>query len=49
MGPELAYFVFGATLVVALAAIWLHYFSRNRKDRVEAPKHRMLEDDDDGR
>ena len=46
MSPQLAYFVFGSTLVVALAAIWIFYYARHRKDRVEAPKHRMLEDDD---
>jgi hypothetical protein len=46
MSPQLAYFLFGATLVAALAAIWIFYFARHRKDRVEAPKHKMLEDDD---
>jgi hypothetical protein len=44
--PELAYFAFGATLVAALAAIWIFYFARRRRQRVEAPKHRMMEDDD---
>jgi len=47
MRGDLAYLVFGATLSVALAVIALFYFRRHRKDRVEAPKHRMLEDDDD--
>jgi cbb3-type cytochrome oxidase subunit 3 len=46
MSPETAYFIFGSTLVAALAAIWVFYYGRKRKDRVEAPKHRMLEDDD---
>lgn len=46
MSPQTAYFVFGSTLVVALAAIWIFYYARKRKDHVEAPKHRMLEDDD---
>jgi hypothetical protein len=46
MTPEVAYFVFGATLCAALAAIGVFYFRRDRKERVEAPKHRMLEDDD---
>jgi hypothetical protein len=49
MGPDLAYFVFGATLCVALAAIALFYYRRDRKQRVEGPKYRMLEDDDDDR
>ena len=46
MGGDPAYFVFGATLTVALAVIAVFYFRGHRKDRVEAPKHRMLEDDD---
>ncbi len=45
MGGDLAYLAFGATLTVALAAIAIFYFRRHRKERVEAPKHRMLEDD----
>jgi cbb3-type cytochrome oxidase subunit 3 len=49
MGANLAYFVFGATLCVALAAIALFYYRRDRKERVEGPKYRMLEDDDDRR
>jgi cbb3-type cytochrome oxidase subunit 3 len=46
VGGDLAYLVFGATLSVALAAIAVFYYRRGRKERVEAPKHRMLEDDD---
>ena len=46
MAADLAYFVFGATLCAALAAIAIFYFRRGRKERVEAPKHRMMEDDD---
>jgi hypothetical protein len=49
MAPDLAYFVFGATLCVALAAIGLFYFRRDRKARIEGPKYRMLEDDDNER
>lgn len=45
MSGEVAYFIFGATLTVALAAIAVFYFRGHRKDRVEAPKHKMLEDD----
>jgi cbb3-type cytochrome oxidase subunit 3 len=44
--PETASLVFGATLCVALAGIGLYYYSRRRKDRVEAAKYKMLEDDD---
>jgi hypothetical protein len=47
--PDLAYLVYGATLAAALAAILAHYFRRGRKERVEAPKYRMLEDDDEPR
>jgi hypothetical protein len=47
MGGDLAYLVLGATLTVALAAIAVFYFRGHRRDRVEAPKHKMLEDDDD--
>jgi hypothetical protein len=46
MGGDVAYFVFGATLTLALAVIAVFYFRSHRKDRVEAPKHKMLEDDD---
>lgn len=46
MTGELAYLLFGATLCVALAWIAIHYFRRHRKDRVEGPKFKMLDDDD---
>ncbi len=45
MGSDLAYLVFGATLCVALAGIGIYYFRAHRKDRVEGPKYRMLDDD----
>lgn len=45
MPAELAYLVFGATLCVALALISVHYYRRGRKDRVEGPKYKMLDDD----
>lgn len=48
MSPQLvAYFVLGLTLCAALAGLGVHYYRRSRKERVEAPKYRMLEDDDD--
>jgi LPXTG-motif cell wall-anchored protein len=46
MGGELAYLVFGATLCVALLGLGLLAYSRRRKDQVEAPKYKMLDDDD---
>jgi cbb3-type cytochrome oxidase subunit 3 len=47
MTPDLAYFVFGATLCVLLAGIAVFYYRRSRKERVESPKYRMLEDDEE--
>lgn len=46
MGPDLAYLVFGATLCALLAGIAGFYYRRGRKERVESPKYRMLEDDE---
>jgi hypothetical protein len=47
MAHELAYLVFGATLCAALAALALFYYRRGARERVEDPKYRMLEDDDE--
>ncbi len=47
MTPDVAYSIFGATLCVALAGIAVFYFRRGRKDRVEAAKYKLLEDDDE--
>jgi len=46
MDGELAYLVFGVTLCVALLGIGVFAYSRRRKERVEAPKYKMLDDDD---
>jgi hypothetical protein len=46
MGGELTYLFFGVVLSVALAGIGIHYFRRHRKEQVEGPKYRMLEDED---
>lgn len=43
---DLAYFVLGLTLCVALAGIAIFTYRRHRKDRVEAPKYEMLKDDE---
>ncbi len=45
MGSEIAYAVFGGTLCLLLVAILAFYYRRNRKDRVEGPKYKMLDDD----
>jgi cbb3-type cytochrome oxidase subunit 3 len=45
-GPGLAYLAFGITLCVALLGVWVFYYRRHRKDRVERAKYKMLEDDE---
>jgi hypothetical protein len=47
MGGDLAYLVFGATLCALLATLAVVYYRRGVKDRVESPKYRMLEDDEE--
>lgn len=42
----LAYLLFTVALGAAFAGIVRHYYSPKRRDAVEAPKHRMLRDDD---
>jgi len=42
----LAYLLFTALLVCVLAGIVAYYYGRRRFERVEAPKYRMLQDDD---
>ncbi len=41
-----SYLLFTVALVAAFAGIVRHYCSPKRRDAVEAPKHRMLRDDD---
>ena len=47
MSGDVAYTILGATLCALLAAIAVFYYRRGRKDRVEGPKYKMLEDDDE--
>jgi cbb3-type cytochrome oxidase subunit 3 len=42
----LAYLFFTLLLAGVFAGIIAYYFNRKRHDRVEAPKYRMLDDDD---
>ena len=41
----LAYLFFTLLLAGVFAGIIAYYFNRKRYDHVEAPKHRMLDDD----
>jgi hypothetical protein len=40
------YLVMGILLVAALAAVTVHMYGRKRKAQVEAPKYKMLDDDE---
>lgn len=42
---EWAYFLFASALAGVFAGIVAYYFNGKRRDRVEAPKYRMLDDD----
>jgi cbb3-type cytochrome oxidase subunit 3 len=44
-GNAWVYLLFSAALAAVFAGIVLYYYSRRRRDRVEAPKYRMLDDD----
>ena len=46
MASDVALLIFGGTLCVALAGISVFYYRRHRKEQIEGPKYRMLEDDD---
>jgi hypothetical protein len=39
------YFGFTAVLALTLAGIMAYFFRGKRKERVESPKYRMLDDD----
>ncbi len=43
---ETAYLLLGLALCAALVGVIAFYYSRRRKDRVEAAKYKMLEDDE---
>lgn len=39
------YFSFTTVLALVLAGVMVYFFRGKRKDRVESPKYRMLDDD----
>jgi len=43
----MAYFWFGFALVILYGVIVLYYYSRKRHKKVEAPKYKMLLDDEE--
>ncbi len=43
----IAYLIFGLTLVILFGLIIIYYFSKRRHKKVEAPKYKMLKDDED--
>lgn len=45
-GSGWTYLLFGGALVAVFIGIVAYYYGGRRRDRVEAPKYRMLEDDD---
>ena len=42
-----SYLIFGSTLVATFLWIILHYYMPKRKKKVEEPKYKMLDDDDE--
>lgn len=44
-GSGWAYLLFTVALCAVFAGIVAYYFGRKRRERVEAPKYRMLADD----
>ena len=43
---DLAYLCFGLSLSAVFLAIIVYYYSRKRHRRIEAPKYRMLDDEE---
>jgi cbb3-type cytochrome oxidase subunit 3 len=44
---QVAYLVLGLVLCLALVGVAAFYYSRQRRDQVEAAKYRMLDDEDE--
>lgn len=46
MGPKAwLYFGFTALLALVFAGVVVYFFRRKRRERIEEPKYRMLDDD----
>lgn len=43
---QLAYVLFTLVLAIVFAGIIVYYYNPKRKNEVEKPKHRMLDNDD---
>ncbi|NOX20176.1 MAG: cbb3-type cytochrome c oxidase subunit 3 [Nitrospirae bacterium] len=41
-----SYLIFGTTLVVTFLWIIVHFYRPKRKNKVEEPKYKMLDDED---
>lgn len=41
-----AYLLLGIVLVAALAGLTLYFYGRQRRDKIERAKYRMLDDDE---
>lgn len=48
-GSGWVYLLFTGALVAVFVGIVAYYYGRRRRERVEAPKYRMLEDDSEPR
>ncbi|UCG78093.1 MAG: cbb3-type cytochrome c oxidase subunit 3 [Nitrospirota bacterium] len=43
---QILYFAFTSILAIVFLGIIIYYYTPKRKNKVEEPKYRMLEDDD---
>jgi cbb3-type cytochrome oxidase subunit 3 len=44
--PDVAILLYGGALSAVFLAIIVYYYRKKRRPRVEAPKYKMMEDDD---
>lgn len=43
---EVAYIIFGVTLVVLFVVVMVYYYSKKRHSKVEEAKYKMFDDED---